>query len=167
MFTEKDGNEEDYTGKKIGKYKYKNELINGIRFEIQGTYIRPIQPGDKIGNRHGNKGVISSIMPHEMMPKLEDGRHVDACINPLGIISRMNTGQLFELHLGMSLEDLKKELMRMLNMKTNQEDLRNYLLGYIYIIDNTKEGWYYKQFKNEIFSIGIGKQRKCVLCGGR
>lgn len=140
---------------KIGKYKYKNELINGIRFEVHGTYIRSIQCGDKIGNRHGNKGVVSSIIEHEMMPKLSDGRHVDICINPLGIISRMNTGQLFELHLSMSLENLKKKLLSMLNEKTSQGDLKRYLLDYIHIIDNTKTGWYYKQFNREISKIEI------------
>ena len=84
-----------------GNYKIKGEEINGIHVEMSAMYLRNIEIGDKIGNRHGNKGVISKIIPHEEMPKMEDGRHVDICINPLGIISRMNVGQVFETNLAM------------------------------------------------------------------
>ena len=61
---------------------------------------RRIQPGDKMAGRHGNKGVISIIVPEEDMPYLEDGRTVDVVLNPLGVPSRMNVGQVLETHLG-------------------------------------------------------------------
>ena len=61
---------------------------------------RKLQPGDKMAGRHGNKGVISKIMPVEDMPYLEDGTPVDIVLNPLGVPSRMNVGQIFETHLG-------------------------------------------------------------------
>jgi DNA-directed RNA polymerase subunit beta len=63
---------------------------------------RKLQPGDKMAGRHGNKGVISRILPVEDMPFLEDGTHVDIVLNPLGVPSRMNVGQIFETHLGMA-----------------------------------------------------------------
>jgi DNA-directed RNA polymerase subunit beta len=61
---------------------------------------RKLQPGDKMAGRHGNKGVISKIVPIEDMPFLEDGTPVDIVLNPLGVPSRMNVGQILETHLG-------------------------------------------------------------------
>ena len=130
----------------VGKYKNKREKINGIHVRMFGIQQRPIQVGDKVANRHGNKGIISRIVAHEKMPKLEDGRHLDICINPLGIISRMNIGQLFELHLTMAFYDLKNNLIKMINGKNTQKEIKKYLLGFIRIIDKTKDNWYYNQF---------------------
>jgi DNA-directed RNA polymerase beta subunit len=134
----------------VGKYKMKREKINGIHIEMYGIHFRKIKVGDKIANRHGNKGVISRIVPHEKMPKLEDGRHLDICINPLGIISRMNIGQLFELQLSMSLYDLQQTLLKMINEEKPQDEIKKYLMGYINTVDKTKTGWYSEQFENQL-----------------
>ncbi len=64
---------------------------------------RKIQPGDKMAGRHGNKGVVSRIVPQEDMPFLADGQPVDIVLNPLGVPSRMNVGQILETHLGWAL----------------------------------------------------------------
>jgi len=133
----------------IGRYKVKGEPVNGVRVEMFGIYYRPIEAGDKIANRHGNKGVISRIVPHEKMPQLPDGRNVDICINPLGIISRMNIGQLFELHLSMSFIDLRKKLFDLID-EGSQKQVRKSLLHYIKVIDNTEGNWYYKQFEEQL-----------------
>lgn len=143
-----------------GKFKMKGEEINGIRVEIVGIHFRPIQIGDKVGNRHGNKGIISNIIDHEKMPMLADGRHFDIILNPLGTISRMNIGQLFELHMGMSLHDLKNHSKHILERRFPsiksftdeqiQKLVREYLLGYVKIIDNTDGEWYYTQFEREL-----------------
>lgn len=133
-----------------GKYRVKQEKVNGILIELYGLHFRRIELGDKVSNRHGNKGVIASIVPEEQMPTLEDGRHVDICVNPLGIISRMNIGQLFELHLSQSLYDLKKNMLKMLENKEDQEKIKSYLLEYIDIVDNTQDKWYYEQFKAQL-----------------
>ena len=130
----------------VGKYKFKRERISGIKVEMFGVQFRRVQVGDKMANRHGNKGIISRIVPHEKMPQLEDGRHLDICINPLGIISRMNIGQLYELHFAMSVQDLKNTMKEMLEKGTSQDDIKNYLLEYIKIIDKTNDSWYYNQF---------------------
>ncbi len=132
-----------------GKFKNKREKINGIYVEMTGVHFRRIQVGDKIANRHGNKGVISRIIPHEKMPQIEDGRHLDICINPLGIISRMNIGQLYELRLSMILEDLKATIMKMLSSE-NQKTIKKFLLDFIKIIDKTEGNWYFNQFKQQL-----------------
>ncbi|MEQ9661159.1 MAG: DNA-directed RNA polymerase subunit beta, partial [Parasphingopyxis sp.] len=71
---------------------------------------RKLQPGDKMAGRHGNKGVISRILPQEDMPFLEDGTPVDIVLNPLGVPSRMNVGQIFETHLGMAARGLGRQV---------------------------------------------------------
>jgi DNA-directed RNA polymerase subunit beta len=75
---------------------------------------RKLQPGDKMAGRHGNKGVISRILPIEDMPFLEDGTQVDIVLNPLGVPSRMNVGQIFETHLGWAARGLGKQIGEML-----------------------------------------------------
>jgi len=131
------------------KYKIKGEEVKGVYVEMYGIYMRKIEVGDKIGNRHGNKGVVK-ILPKEKMPRMEDGKYVDICISPLSVISRMNLGQIFELHLGMSLVDLKRQLVTMLTEEKTQEELKKYILDYIKIIDNTEDNWYYKQFEEQL-----------------
>jgi DNA-directed RNA polymerase subunit beta len=79
--------------------------------EIITVYIaqkRKIQVGDKIAGRHGNKGVISIVVPQEDMPYLEDGTPIDICYNPLGIPSRMNLGQVCETHIGLALREIAR-----------------------------------------------------------
>ena len=71
---------------------------------------RKLQPGDKMAGRHGNKGVISRILPAEDMPFLEDGTPVDIVLNPLGVPSRMNVGQIFETHLGWAARGLGQQI---------------------------------------------------------
>src|SRR5262249_49748996 len=79
-----------------------DDLSPGVN-ELVRVYVatkRKIAEGDKLAGRHGNKGVISKIVPEEDMPYLEDGRRVDCILNPLGVPSRMNIGQILETHLG-------------------------------------------------------------------
>ncbi len=88
---------------------------------------RRIQPGDKMAGRHGNKGVISMIVPAEDMPYTADGNPVDICLNPLGVPSRMNVGQILETHLGWAAKGLGYRIGEMLDAKRKIEDLRDYL----------------------------------------
>lgn len=85
-----------------------HELKAGVIMQIQVfvAQMRKIAVGDKLGGRHGNKGVIARILPVEDMPFMEDGTPVDIILNPLGVPSRMNVGQLFETHLGMAARSL-------------------------------------------------------------
>ncbi|HIL94076.1 MAG TPA: DNA-directed RNA polymerase subunit beta, partial [Cycloclasticus sp.] len=88
---------------------------------------RRIQPGDKMAGRHGNKGVISMIVPEEDMPYMEDGTPVDIVLNPLGVPSRMNVGQVLETHLGWAAKGLGNEIGKMLEAKAKVEKLRKFL----------------------------------------
>jgi DNA-directed RNA polymerase subunit beta len=88
---------------------------------------RCIQPGDKMAGRHGNKGVISRIVPVEDMPYLEDGTPVDIVLNPLGVPSRMNVGQVLETHLGWAANGLGLKIGKMLEAQTKVEEIREYL----------------------------------------
>ena len=93
---------------KVYTKKDNDELASGVSKEIR-VYIaqkRKIQVGDKMAGRHGNKGVVSLVLPQEDMPYLPDGRPVDIMLNPLGVPSRMNLGQVLELHLGMAAKKL-------------------------------------------------------------
>ncbi len=91
-------------GVKIFSREQGHELKAGVIMQIQVfvAQMRKIAVGDKLGGRHGNKGVIARILPEEDMPFMEDGTPVDIMLNPLGVPSRMNIGQLFETHLGMA-----------------------------------------------------------------
>jgi len=141
--------------KSRNSYKLKGESVDGIRVEITAMYERKITIGDKIGNRHGNKGVISQIIPKDKMPTMPDGRKADVVINPLGIISRMNIGQLYELHLAMSLNDLREQIKDMHSKNKSKKEIDSYILNYIKIIDKTKDGNYYKQMVNILKSIEL------------
>ncbi|MCP5091827.1 MAG: DNA-directed RNA polymerase subunit beta, partial [Gammaproteobacteria bacterium] len=88
---------------------------------------RRIQPGDKMAGRHGNKGVISTIVPVEDMPYLEDGNPVDIVLNPLGVPSRMNVGQVLETHLGWAAKGVGKKIDDMLKAQESVTKLRQFL----------------------------------------
>ena len=97
---------------KVEKLQRGDELPPGVMkmVKVFVAVKRKIQPGDKMAGRHGNKGVVSRIVPVEDMPFLEDGTHVDIVLNPLGVPSRMNVGQILETHLGWAAAGLGKQL---------------------------------------------------------
>ncbi len=88
---------------------------------------RRMQPGDKIAGRHGNKGVISTIVPVEDMPFMDDGTPVDMVLNPLGVPSRMNVGQVLEAHLGWASKELGKKIARLVNTHARVSEVRELL----------------------------------------
>ena len=97
---------------KVDKLKRGDELPPGVMkmVKVFVAVKRKLQPGDKMAGRHGNKGVISKIAPMEDMPFLEDGTPVDIVLNPLGVPSRMNVGQILETHLGWACRGLGKQI---------------------------------------------------------
>ena len=88
---------------------------------------RRIQPGDKMAGRHGNKGVISTIVPVEDMPYLDDGTPIDIVLNPLGVPSRMNVGQVLETHLGWAAKGLGRKIGSMLKAQESTAKIRQFL----------------------------------------
>ena len=97
---------------KVEKLQRGDELPPGVMkmVKVFVAVKRKLQPGDKMAGRHGNKGVVSRVTPVEDMPFLEDGTHVDIVLNPLGVPSRMNVGQIFETHLGWACAALGKQV---------------------------------------------------------
>jgi DNA-directed RNA polymerase subunit beta len=97
---------------KVEKLQRGDELPPGVlkMVKVFVAVKRKLQPGDKMAGRHGNKGVISRIAPIEDMPHLEDGTHVDLVLNPLGVPSRMNVGQILETHLGWACSNLGRQI---------------------------------------------------------
>ena len=111
---------------KIDKLKRGDELPPGVMkmVKVFVAVKRKIQPGDKMAGRHGNKGVVSHIVPIEDMPYLEDGTPVDIVLNPLGVPSRMNVGQILETHLGWASRGLGRMINQALEAyrETNRAD---------------------------------------------
>ncbi len=150
-------------GVKVFSRENGDNLESGVikRIHITVAQVRNISVGDKLAGRHGNKGVISRILPEEDMPYMEDGRPVDILLTPLGVPSRMNLGQILELHLGMAANtlgyqavvppfaganenDIKAELkeaglpedgkMQLRDGRTGEEFADRTAVGYMYIL---------------------------------
>jgi DNA-directed RNA polymerase subunit beta len=120
--------EERFEAKKE-KLQSGDDLAPGV-LKIVKVYLavkRRIQPGDKMAGRHGNKGVISVIMPVEDMPYDENGEPIDIVLNPLGVPSRMNVGQILETHLGMAARGLGVKINEMLDQQVKVAKLREFL----------------------------------------
>ena len=119
---------------KVEKLQRGDELPPGVMkmVKVFVAVKRKLQPGDKMAGRHGNKGVISKIMPIEDMPHLEDGTPVDLVLNPLGVPSRMNVGQILETHLGWSCAALGKQvgdLITKVEKSGKVAELRRFMQG--------------------------------------
>ncbi|MEE4219089.1 MAG: DNA-directed RNA polymerase subunit beta [Xanthomonadales bacterium] len=121
---------------KKGKITQGDDLAPGVlkMVKVYMAVKRRIQPGDKMAGRHGNKGVISMIVPTEDMPYMEDGTPVDIVLNPLGVPSRMNIGQVLETHLGWAAKGLGIRIGDMMEQKAGVPAIRKYL-GQIYNSD--------------------------------
>ena len=114
---------------KVTRLKKGDELPPGV-IKLVKVYVaikRKIQVGDKVAGRHGNKGVISMILPEEDMPYMEDGRPVDVVLNPLGVPSRMNVGQILEVHLGWAGVELGRKIQSFLDAKFDADGLRSFI----------------------------------------
>ena len=111
---------------KVEKLQRGDELPPGVMkmVKVFVAVKRKIQPGDKMAGRHGNKGVVSRIVPVEDMPFLDDGTHVDIVLNPLGVPSRMNVGQILETHLGWACAGLGKQVGQMLDAYQESQKIK-------------------------------------------
>ena len=130
---------------KVEKLQRGDELPPGVMkmVKVFVAVKRKLQPGDKMAGRHGNKGVISKIMPQEDMPYLEDGQPVDIVLNPLGVPSRMNVGQILETHLGFACAGLGRQIGDALEAARGTDDAKS--------VRNTLKTIYgAKNFKEEI-----------------
>ena len=110
---------------------------------------RRLRPGDKMSGRHGNKGVVSKIVPVEDMPYREDGRPVDIVLNPLGVPSRMNVGQILETHLGWACKEFGEEVKKLVNENNKKFEKTEKIASFLKSI-----------YGNEVFDGGIDKLNK-------
>ncbi|MCR9203475.1 MAG: DNA-directed RNA polymerase subunit beta [Halobacteriovoraceae bacterium] len=117
-----------------------DELPPGVikKVTVYVAIKRKLQPGDKMAGRHGNKGVISNVLPQEDMPYLADGSPVEIVLNPLGVPSRMNIGQLLELHLGWAGRGLGDKIKLMMEEQAEIHQLKDFIYE-IYKTDEVKE----------------------------
>jgi len=120
---------DDLFDEKRGKLEAGDDLAPGV-LKMVKVYVavkRRLQPGDKMAGRHGNKGVISKIVPIEDMPYQEDGTTVDIVLNPLGVPSRMNVGQVLETHLGWAAAGLGLKIDQMLKEQQKPANIKKFL----------------------------------------
>jgi DNA-directed RNA polymerase subunit beta len=148
---------------KSKKLKSGDDLAPGVLKTVK-VYLavkRRIQPGDKMAGRHGNKGVISVIKPVEDMPYDENGEPVDIVLNPLGVPSRMNVGQVLETHMGMAARGLGVKIDAMLKQQSKTAEVRK-LLQEIYDVGDTVYGTDIKQLNDSEVMELAGNLRKGV-----
>jgi DNA-directed RNA polymerase subunit beta len=189
---------EDHFRDKIDRLSKGDELPPGV-IKMVKVYIaikRKLQVGDKMAGRHGNKGVISRILPEEDMPYLQDGTPVDVVLNPLGVPSRMNVGQILETHLGWGARVLGAQLRYMLEekfgvtamrdhvkkifdgdedlaklvSKLSEEDVRQLaikLRGGVHYASPVFDGAQEQQIKNTLALAGLPTSGQTVLFDGR
>ncbi len=134
---------------KVEKLQRGDELPPGVMKMVK-VFIavkRKLQPGDKMAGRHGNKGVISRIVPIEDMPYLEDGTHVDLVLNPLGVPSRMNVGQILETHLGWGCAGIGRQIGELVQQYRQTADLGP-------VREKLKDVYGAAQYKEEIDELG-------------
>jgi len=110
---------------KVEKIRQGDELLPSVMkmVKVFVAVKRRLRPGDKMSGRHGNKGVISKIVPVEDMPYMENGKPVDIVLNPLGVPSRMNVGQILETHIGWSCSELGENLKKLINKNRNKTNI--------------------------------------------
>nr|MBW4092096.1 DNA-directed RNA polymerase subunit beta [Pseudomonadota bacterium] len=131
---------------KVEKVQRGDELPPGVMKMVK-VFIavkRKLQPGDKMAGRHGNKGVVSRVVPVEDMPFLEDGTSVDLVLNPLGVPSRMNVGQILETHLGWACATLGKQIGELVDEYQRTGNMRQQLL------DRLADAYGEKVFREQI-----------------
>src|SRR5579885_1690994 len=136
------------TDEKISKLKKGDELPPGV-IKLVKVYIamkRTLSIGDKMAGRHGNKGVIARILPEEDMPYLPDGTPVEVVLNPLGVPSRMNVGQILETHLGWAAKELGTKLAQLMSNGNRVELVRKELKG---ILRGTSSGSFIDELTDE------------------
>jgi DNA-directed RNA polymerase subunit beta len=143
----------------VEKIKAHDELMQGVVciVKVFVAIKHTLQPGDKMSGRHGNKGVISRVVPAEDMPYLSDGTPVDIVLNPLGVPSRMNVGQILETHIGWASYNLGKKIAKLLDSKSISE-LKNLLLE-IYKNDKYFNGLLSQMGDDEIEAYAAGLRK--------
>jgi DNA-directed RNA polymerase subunit beta len=142
----------------VQKLRRGDDLPPGV-IKMVKVYIaikRKLQVGDKMAGRHGNKGVVSRILPEEDMPYMEDGRPVEIVLNPLGVPSRMNVGQILEIHLGWAARGIGWKVEEFLAKNTPHDEVKKFLKG---VYDNPDMSRFLDSLESEEL-INVAKRLK-------
>jgi len=152
---------EDYLQKQKDKIISGGDLAPGVlkMIKVFVAVKRRMQPGDKMAGRHGNKGVVSRIVPIEDMPYTADGETVDIVLNPLGVPSRMNVGQVLETHLGWAAKGLGEKIGRMVDAKVKIDELRQFITEIYSTGGNPAQGDLSEMTDDEIISMAGNLRR--------
>ena len=157
---------DDRFEEKRGKLQSGDDLAPGVLKTVK-VYLavkRRIQPGDKMAGRHGNKGVISVIKPVEDMPYDESGEPVDIVLNPLGVPSRMNVGQVLEVHMGMAAKGLGVKIDAMIKAQAKAAEVRKFLQE-VYDVGDTVYGTNLKELSDkEVLELASNLRSGCANC---
>lgn len=148
---------------KVQKLKRGDDLPPGV-IKMVKVYIaikRKLQVGDKMAGRHGNKGVVSRILPEEDMPYMEDGRPVEIVLNPLGVPSRMNVGQILETHLGWAAKGIGWKIEEMLENYSPADHIKGYLKDVYGTTD--MDGFLDSLDKDELMNVAKRLQRGVAM----
>ena len=149
---------------KVKKIQQGDELLPNVlkMVKVFVAVKRNLKPGDKMAGRHGNKGVISKIVPMEDMPYMKNGKPVDVVLNPLGVPSRMNVGQILETHLGWACSELGEKINKIIKLKSNIDKRNNSIkeiLKKIYgdkVYDEKVKSLNTKEFEELISNLSLG-----------
>ncbi|HIO91544.1 MAG TPA: DNA-directed RNA polymerase subunit beta [Leucothrix mucor] len=152
---------EDYLQKQKDKIISGGDLAPGVlkMIKVFVAVKRRMQPGDKMAGRHGNKGVVSRIVPVEDMPYTVDGESVDIVLNPLGVPSRMNVGQVLETHLGWAAKGLGEKIGRMVDAKVKIDELRRFITEIYSTGGNPEQGDLSEMTDDEIVNMAGNLRR--------
>jgi len=149
---------------KVTKIQQGDELLPNVlkMVKVFVAVKRSLKPGDKMAGRHGNKGVISKIVPVEDMPYMNNGQPVDVVLNPLGVPSRMNVGQILETHLGWACSELGEKINKIIKLKTDLQKRNNLIseiLKKVYdkdIFEKNIKKLNNKEFDELAFNLSLG-----------
>ncbi|MCR4269076.1 DNA-directed RNA polymerase subunit beta [Nitratireductor sp. ZSWI3] len=146
---------------KVEKVQRGDEMPPGVMkmVKVFVAVKRKMQPGDKMAGRHGNKGVVSRIVPVEDMPFLEDGQHVDIVLNPLGVPSRMNVGQILETHLGWACAGMGRQIGALIDAYKESGDIKPVRSSIEAIIPENDRNEPVRQYDDESI-IRLGEQMR-------
>ena len=137
----------------------KGELIKGTYIKLTFSYTSSLGMGDKLANRHGNKGIVSKVLPPEKMPILPDGRRIQMVLNPMSIIGRKNLGQVYELYYGLILDATARNILKM----TDRKKIINYILSVISLLDVTEKKTVYKQWSVSLRTMSDSDFKKLII----
>lgn len=147
----------------VGKYKAHEEKLKSTKIIIKMLRYMPVSIGDKLTNRHAAKGVVTKIVPDDLMPYTEDGERMDIIINPLSVVSRMNLGQIYEMMTGKIFYYASKRIAQMLKENKSRKQIEDFMIELYHILDGTDDKRYSAEVAKNLKSINDAAFKKFIF----